>query len=224
MKKLILAATAIALIACAAPAMALAGGHEGAEAAAHHGAGHAPEINWISFSPSEGQGPPMAIALVNFAILIFLLVKLFGRSFTSFLQTRHDSIKTALEEGKRLREEAQQRLEEYGRKIANVDREVDELVASIRAAAEEEKARILAQAEAQAAALEREAQDRIAAEIERSRRALEREVVGAAVAAAEKLLRDKTRDDDQRRLADNFVAELQKSTSTSAGDSVDDSW
>jgi F-type H+-transporting ATPase subunit b len=226
-RAVLIVATALLLGAFAAPSVVMASGDEAA--GAHEAVGHAPDINWFTFYPSDGRGPPLAIALLNFAVLVFIIVKLFGESLTTYLQNRHDGIKNALEEGKRLRDEAQAKLEEYGEKIANVGKEVDEMVASIRASAEEEKARILANAEAQAAALKQEAQDRIAAEIARARRTLEREVVDAAVAAAEQLLRDKARPDDQSRLADGFIAELVKSDGPPAdkpdsGGSVDDSW
>lgn len=214
-------------------AIALASGGDGAPA------GHAPTINLYKWSPGEDEaGPGILLALLNFAVLIVLLNKLFGNALKTFLQTRHSTIKDALEEGRRLRQEAQQKLEEYGKKIAGVDAEVAALVAAIRKSAEEEKTRILANAEAQAAAMKKDAEDRIAAEIARSRRALEREVVDAAIAAAEQILRSKARDDDHRRLADTFIASLTgteapkpptpttppTTPSSSSGGSVDDSW
>jgi F-type H+-transporting ATPase subunit b len=195
--------------ASAAEAPAATGG--AVAAGEHHTAGHAPHINWVSFDyEAKGQGPPLLFALVNFAVLVFLLVRFAGPPLKGFLANRHISIKSALEEGARLRLEAQTRLAEYADRIAGVDREVDALIGEIRSQAEAEKKRILDQAAAQAAALERDAKERIAAEIARARKELEREVVTAAVAAAEKLLRQSTRDDDQRRLVDGFLSTLDK--------------
>ncbi len=228
--KRVASAAAAAMVLSGFAAIALASASGGGEAA-----GHAPDINWHRLYPKSG-GQGLLWAVFNFAVLLLLLRKLFGKALTSFLQTRHTTIKDALEEGRRLREQARQKLEEYGKKIAGVDAEVDALVTSIRQSAEEEKARILANAEAQATAMKRDAEERITAEIERSRRALEREVVDAAIAAAEQILRTKARDDDHRRLADTFIASLAgteppktpttppTTPSTSAGGSVDDSW
>jgi F0F1-type ATP synthase membrane subunit b/b' len=56
--------------------------------------------------------------------------------------------------------------------------------------------------------MKREAQLRIESEIARARLALEREVVAAAVAAAEKVLRERTTPEDQARLFDGFIATL----------------
>lgn len=190
---------------------------------AHHAAGHAPHINWFKwgYDAEAGENPPLFFSLLNFAILLGILYKFAGPKVASALRDRHDSIKDALEEGKRLREEAQQRLAEYGAKIANVDKEMTELMTTIRTQAEAEKARILAQAEKQAAALKQDAEDRIAAEIERSRRILEAEVVNAAVAAAEQIIRDKAGDDDQKRLVDGFLAKV---GAPAQKGSTDDSW
>ena len=181
---------------------------EGGEA---HPAGHAPHINWFSFDYRDDpeKGPPLGMAILNFAILVGLLVVFAGPKLRKYLHTRHDTIKRELEEGKRLRAEAARTLEEYKNKIAGVDAEVAKLVSEIRKQAEDEKARIVAEAEAHAAQVKRDAELRIAAEIDRSRRLLEREVVDAAIAAAEKILRDSARDDDQRRMVQDFISDVE---------------
>jgi F-type H+-transporting ATPase subunit b len=172
-----------------------------------HSPGHVPHINWMDWDyKEEGKAPPFGMALVNFAIFMFVLIKFAGPKLSAFLRDRHIAIKSALDEGARLREEARQKLEDYRRRLAGLDAEVDKVLAEIRTQAETERQRILAHAEAQAAALQRDAEERIAAETARARRALEQEVVTAAIAAAERLLRTGTRDDDQRRLVDNFIA------------------
>ncbi len=220
MKKLVLiAALALGGMLVAPAAPALASGGEGAHGEGGHGeaghaaAGHAPNINWLNFDhrdpEAHREGPPLALAIFNFAVLLVLLIKFAGPAIKKSLASRSDDIRDALEEGKRLRDEAAAKLKEYEAKIAGVDAEVAKLIETIRATAEEEKARILANAEAQAAAVKQDAENRIAAEIERSRRALEREVVEAAIAAAETLLRANTRDDDQKRLVQDFITKVE---------------
>lgn len=66
--------------------------------------------------------------------------------------------------------------------------------------------------------MKREARARIENEIARARLALEREVVSAAVAAAEKVLRDRTTPDDQARLFDSFITNLAPAGSGGPGD------
>jgi F-type H+-transporting ATPase subunit b len=156
----------------------------------------------------EPMAPPFALALLNFAIFAGLLIKFAGPKVSSYLRNRHDTIKGDLAEAARLRGEAEKKLAEYSTRMAKVNAEVDQLIGEIRAEAEAEKTQILADAKAQAVALKKDAEDRISSEIARARHELEREVVAAAVAAAERVLREQTTPTDQRALFDGFLASL----------------
>jgi F-type H+-transporting ATPase subunit b len=156
----------------------------------------------------EPMPPPFVLALLNFAIFVGLLVKFAGPKISAYLRNRHETIKKDLAEAARLRLEAENKLAEYSSRLAKVNAEVDQLIGEIRADADAEKARILEEARAQAAALKKDAEERISSEIARARLELEREVVAAAVAAAERLLHDKTTASDQQALFDGFVASL----------------
>ena len=76
-------------------------------------------------------------------------------------------------------------------------------------AAEAEKARIMAAAEADAKRLRVEAERQIAAEIERARRELRTGVIEAAVAAADATLRRSIAADDQKKMAEKYVADVE---------------
>lgn len=187
-----------------------------------HGDAHAPPINWfnIDYAELDAEGhklepgakhsmaPPLGLAIMNFAAFFMLLVWKGGPPISNYLRSRHTSIKEALEEGKRLREEAAAQLEEYGAKIKGVEAEVDALIADVRASAEGEKKRIIEQAEAQAELMRKNAEAQIAAEVSRARAELETEVMKAALAAAEALLRDKATNADHQKLIDGFLVDL----------------
>ena len=85
---------------------------------------------------------------------------------------------------------------------------MDAMLKGMRADAEADKQRILANAEHQAAQVKRDAELRIAAEIERARVELSREVAAAATVVAEKLLREKTNATDQAALVDTFIRDV----------------
>jgi F-type H+-transporting ATPase subunit b len=156
----------------------------------------------------EPMAPPLGLAFMNFAVFAFILVWKAGPPIKSFVQTRHTTIKEALEEGKRLRDEAAGKLEEYSARIRGVEAEVDKLIADVRAAAEDEKKRIIADAERQAEQMKKAAEDQIAAEIERARGELEKEVMTAALAAAEKMITEKATAADHQKLIDGFLVDL----------------
>ena len=88
-----------------------------------------------------------------------------------------------------------------------------EALDAIRKEAEAEKARIIAAAEEQAQRLKLDAEKQIAAEIERARLELKRGVAEAAVAAAEQILQKQIGADDQRKMAEKYVASLEKRAS-----------
>ena len=146
--------------------------------------------------------------VLNFLVFAFILYRAGGPSVARAVRERHDAIEKALSEGARLRDQARAKLEEYDRKLAGLQGEIDALVRSIRAEAEAEQRRIIAEAEARAARMQREAEQQIQADMQRVRMTLEREAVVAAVAIAERLLAEKTTEGDQRVLADKFVKGL----------------
>jgi F0F1-type ATP synthase membrane subunit b/b' len=136
--------------------------------------------------------------------------KLLGKPLQQMARDRHDNIKKDLDEAKQLREGAHAMLTEYQKKVSNVDAEIEDLLKSIRAEAEAEKARIIAAAEEQAKRLKADAERQIAAEIDRARLELRRGVIEAAVASAQELLQKQIGADDQRKMAESYVAGVEQ--------------
>ncbi len=160
----------------------------------------------VEKAEEEPMSPPFIFMLINFGLFLIILAKYLAPAGTKAAQERHDLIKTALDEAAKLREQAQQKLTEYEGRIKNVDDEVKKIIDDIRAAADEDKKRILENAERQSAQMKRDAELRIAAEIEMARAQLAREVAVAASQATEKLLREKVTPDDQKKLVGNFIS------------------
>ena len=181
----------------------------GAEAHGEHHFLTNPIENWVDFDyRSKGLPPPFTMQVLNFLAFAAIIAKFAGPSVRKSVRQRHDSIKKDLEEGARLRAEAQRKLEEYSGKLASLQSEIDRLVATIRAEAEAERKRLLEEAQARAERMQRDAELQIQAEIQRVRVMLEREVAVAAVKLAETLLIEKTTEVDQKALADRFFKAL----------------
>jgi ATP synthase F0 subunit b len=185
-----------------------AGGHPAAESAEQHADGIE---NWWTWDYKEKHlPPPFGFALINFAIFCAVMYKLAAAPLREFVRDRHDRVRNDLDAAAKLNREARERLSEAEKRIAGVDAEIDRVVSTIRQEAEAEKARAIAAAEEQARRLKTDAEKQIAAEIERARGELRRGVVEAAVALAEELLRKQIGADDQRKLAEGYVTELEK--------------
>ena len=166
----------------------------------------------------EPASPPFVFMLLNFALLLGLLAWKLRPVGEKVAQERHDLIKTALEEAARLRKQAADKLAEYEVRLKDADAEIKKLVDGMRADAENEKQRILAAAEAQAALMKRDAELRIAAEIELARAQLTREVTAASAAATEKLLREKMTAADQQTLVSAFITDVTDGRGDGRGD------
>ena len=171
------------------------------------------------FHEEEPMSAPFILMLVNFGILLIILGKYGGPVARKLAQDRHDQIKSALDEAAKLRTQAANKLAEYEKRIKDVDLEIKALVAGIRTDAENDKARILKNAEIQAAQLKREAEQRIAAEIELARAQLKKEVTNAASSATEKILREKVTADDQTRLVSTFLSGISASPAADSKES-----
>ncbi|HZS38197.1 MAG TPA: F0F1 ATP synthase subunit B [Polyangia bacterium] len=174
--------------------------------------------NWWTWDyKAKHLPPPFGFALVNFGIFALIMYRLAGKPLKNFVAERHSSIRKDLDEASRLRKEAEAKLHEYEQKVSNVEAEIDSLVKSIQREAEAEKERILAAAAEQATRLKADAQKQIEAEIARARSELRRGVIEAAVAAADEILKQQIGADDQRKMAERYVTDLEKTTALNKG-------
>ena len=159
----------------------------------------------------EGIPAPFLYLVGNFLLLLAILAWKGAPMARQSAEKRHTEIKKALDEAASLRAQAKQKLDEYDAKLSAAEKEITAMVEGMRADAEADKKRIIAAAEAQAAALKKDADERINAEILRARTLLTREVANAAAAAAETMIRDKASAGDQSKLVDTFIADVAKS-------------
>jgi len=168
--------------------------------AEEHGAhGHGEVSAGAIFSSIEFWG-----AVVNFGLLVFLLRRYASKPLAGFLQSRRAQMEVAIREAAEAKAAAESKLAEYEARLKTLDDELKTMRSDIEKAAREDKERILAEAEDASARLREET----AALVRQSAAALEREVrrevVVAAVEVAERVLRETTSGDDQRRLADRY--------------------
>lgn len=169
----------------------------------------------VALEEEEPMSPPFIFLIGNFVLMLFILGKYLWPAAGKLASDRHDHIKSALDEAKKLRDQAAQRLADYELRIKDVDREIKTLVDGIRADAEADRVRIVEAANAQAAQMQRDAEQRIAAEIELARNQLTQEVTAAAAQAAEKLLKERATPADQHNLVSSFISGISGSSRSS---------
>lgn len=190
----------------------------------HHAAHHGEEaliVNWWSwdYGPNakdpehKGWPPPFGFALVNFVIFLFIMTRLLFKPLARMARDRHTRIKTALDEATALRKAAEDKLAEYTKRVANVEEEVKQLLAQIHKEAEADKARLIAAAEAEGTRIKAEAEKQIVSELLRMKAEIRREVVAAVVATAEQIVNKNISADDQKKIADRYVADIERARS-----------
>ncbi|MEO0323432.1 MAG: ATP synthase F0 subunit B [Myxococcota bacterium] len=203
-----LRAAAVALpLLLAVPAMAQHGSPEaehGQEAEAH-GEGHGAVTLGAILSDTKFQA-----GVIAFLLLVSGLVLVVGPKITAALEKRQAEIREALEEAQRLKAEAEARKAELDERLAKLDAEMDELKSQMVRAGEEERDRIIAEAEEKAALMRKDTQFQIDQRFKQLRQDLYRESVTAAVGAAQELLTKETNADDQTRLAQGYLDSVAK--------------
>ena len=93
----------------------------------------------------------LLIQCINFAILLFIIVKFGKKPFTEYLKNRHDTVKERIEEAERLLKDAQEAKALYVGKLSKLPEEIEAFRALALKEAETERTKILAEAEELAA-------------------------------------------------------------------------
>ena len=189
----------------------------GATSTAHgdtaHGApsGGAPSINWTDFAARHtGGSAPLIASVINFALLLYLLIRFTRKPLTGYLAGRHQQIRDDLAEAARLRKEAEQHLAAVDAKLNGLDDEISEIKSTVAKDAERERERIIAAAQHDAAQILETADRALAVEIDRAKRRLEVTATQAALSAAETLLRAEMKPEDHQRLRDEYFQQIEQ--------------
>ncbi|MBZ0120396.1 MAG: hypothetical protein K8H88_25620 [Sandaracinaceae bacterium] len=181
------------------------------EGAAHEGHGAGADTHSGEHASHATDWTEVLATVVNFLLLCAILVFLARKPLTEYLRARRLQIEEGLVEAARLKEEAERKHAEYSERLEQMDEELERMRKEMVQAGEAERDRIIAEAEARAARMRREAQFVIDQRVKQLRADLTREAIEAAVGAAEALLRDATTPQDQKQLADSYLAQLERS-------------
>ena len=177
---------------------ALPSGPAFAEGEEHHGGGGHDGIDPKTF----------ALQLLNFGVLLFILMKFGGSAINAALKKRHETLKADLLESQRLRAAAEARLAEQEQRLTNLAGEIAELRARMKKDAEAERERMIAAAEDKAGRVRRETEFLLAQQVRQAELGFKAEMAAAAVRIATELVRTSVGPEDQRRLIDSFVGDI----------------
>lgn len=176
-----------------------AGGH--GEAAGAHGAA-------AGGSLSAAKIKDFGFRIMNFAVLLFLLVKFCAKPIGAGLAGRRKAIKDEIEELEAKKIAAEKSYREFEQKLATVEKDIDKVVDRAVAQAEVEKAKIIEKAEQAASDIKRAAEMAIQKEIMEARRTLKNDVAEQAAVLAEELIVKNLTAGDQVKIVEDYLAKV----------------
>jgi F-type H+-transporting ATPase subunit b len=156
-------------------------------------------------SPSVGL---MIWLLLAFGITLLILRKYAFPAIGDALDKRQRAIEESIDAAERTRTEADALLAEYRQRLTDARAQADEIVAKAEKAGEVAKDESLAAAKTQREELLEQTKRDVEAETRRAIQEIRREVADLTVLATEKVTRKTLDADDQRRLVEEALGEL----------------
>jgi F-type H+-transporting ATPase subunit b len=156
-------------------------------------------------SPNVGL---MIWTLLAFVIALLVLRKFAWPAITEALEKRQRLIEESIEAAERAKAEAAELLAEYRERLKDARAQADEILVRARKAAERQEHETLEQARARREALMEQTRRDIEAETRRAIQEIRREVADLTILATEKVTRKTLTEEDQRRLVEEALAEL----------------
>jgi F-type H+-transporting ATPase subunit b len=166
-------------------------------------------------SPNVGL---MIWTLLAFVVAMLVLRKYAWPAITEALDKRQRAIEESIDVAERTRSEAQEVLQEYRERLREARAQADEIVSRARKAGEVHERETLEKAKLQREELMEQTRRDIDAETRRAIQEIRNEVADLTVMATEKVTRKTLDEDDQKRLVEEALKELDFS-SLSGGES-----
>jgi F-type H+-transporting ATPase subunit b len=201
-------------------ALMIAGSSSLALAEGEHAAAHAEQEADAHDQDGGHHGGPVTFrsivtdthmwaAALNFTLLLLVLRKLGGKGISEFLASRRATMESSINEAAAIKAKAEAKHEEFTKRLATLDAELDKLKADLQRAADEDKKRIAAEAEDNAKRLRAETESLIEQHANALSTEVRREVVEAAILAAQQVIAQSVGAADQQKLADGFRERIQ---------------
>ncbi|MBF0227045.1 MAG: ATP synthase F0 subunit B [Desulfobacterales bacterium] len=142
---------------------------------------------------------------MNFGVLAIVLFLLLKKPASQALNGRIRSIEKELEELETRKSEAKKILNDYEKRIENLNKEAEIIVAQYVKDGEDAKKRILKEAEDSVSKLEKQSQIRMDNEFKSAKLSLHKDIIEKAFLRAEEIVKTKITPNDQHRLIDEYL-------------------
>jgi F-type H+-transporting ATPase subunit b len=168
---------------------------------------HLPLASSGSFLISPNVGL-MIWTLVLFGISMYILWKLAFPRISEALDRRQHAIEESIDHAEKVRRDADELLDEYRERLREAREQADQIVDRARKAADTREREAQAEAQERREQLMEQTRRDIESETRRAIQEIRREVADLTVLATEKVTRKVLDEEDQRRLVEDALSEL----------------
>ncbi len=173
----------------------------------------------LAFAEESAVGPDILIpklaefipALIAFLVILVILSKLVWPSVLEMMEKRQQKIQDDLDAAERSKIQAAEEAKSYEAKILEAHHEADAIVAKAKKEAEEVRSAVLAKAQREAADIIAKAHGAVDSERHKAMIELSSSVVDLSVEIASKIIGNDLSVEEQRKLAEKYLAEVGKS-------------
>lgn len=177
-----------------------------------------PDLLWTGSDEDGGHALPLAPWIIDFVLFVTLLIVVTKGPFKKIFQTRHDTIKSAVEAAASAHRDAAEAHKTFSAKLEGVAAESASLLDEAKQLGADEKTRIVEGAKAYGARLEADAGRLVEQEFVKAGHTLKVEAAEQAVDKAQELIKAKLGPEDHQRFFELALEEIRSgSTVAQAG-------
>ncbi len=160
-----------------------------------------------SAAGAAAEEGPMAWVwrILNFAILVFLLVKFVGKPLKGFLKQRTEMIEKSIKEAQEAKEIAKKALVEVEEKLKMKDKEIAEILSLAKVTGEDEKKRLIEDADKLRVKILEQAKANIEHEVKMAKEAIKAEAVEEAIKLSEDKIKSRLTKEDQDKILQDSI-------------------
>ena len=152
------------------------------------------ELNWS-----------MLVILGNVVILYIILKRFFWEKIRKFMLDRQASIQDALDNAEATNRRANEKMENYSKRIANVEEEGRDIIRDAKARADAQANEIIANAHKEASEIIAKANRTIEVEKERAVAEMRQEIISLSMMAAERIVEREIQSTGQEAIVDDVI-------------------
>ena len=143
--------------------------------------------------------------LINVAILYFILKHFFWEKVRTFMLDRQAAVQDAFDSAEAINRRADEKMQNYSRRIANVEEESREIIRNAKARAEAQAKDIVENAHKEASDIIAKAERTIEIEREKATAEMRQEIAALAIMAAEQIVEKEISSTGQEAIVDDVI-------------------